>query len=98
MRMRLWACSVFLLCLAVGGCGSKEVSEHDWIKIKKGMSLTAVEELLGTGKEIPWSEVKHEMTGMTVGPCDKWLIWGNKKKAIYVGFKDGVVNHSSLHK
>jgi hypothetical protein len=76
---------VGLLAIMMPGCGSK-VSKGNYEKIKEGMTVSEVEDILGKGKK-EGGEVK--ILGVTVS--GEAYVWEDGDKKITVVFKDGKV-------
>lgn len=78
----------------LSGCGGG-VDDDTYAKINNGMSLSKVEDLLGSGEEQTSGGTGISSSGLATGnttPANqKTILWKDGSKQIIVEFKDGAV-------
>jgi len=77
----------FICVLLVAGCAGKTPTQEDVAKLRRGMSLAEVENILGSGKSLTGDERPGEWVR-----ADKDIVcrkWGGEKQSILIGFRDG---------
>jgi hypothetical protein len=86
------ACSL-ALCLVLAGCKEK-VSEENFNKIAKGMTISQVENILGAGTD-ETASAGYNISGGGVmssqASSEKIYVWKGKDLQIIVTLKDGKV-------
>jgi hypothetical protein len=90
-KMTILTCLLAVSVVTVTGC-SKKVNEENYNKIKPGMTLDEVEEILGSGDVMKSAsiDVDGEGSGGSSGngasAGAKWIQWKDGEKVIRVGF------------
>lgn len=82
------------LCLVAAGCQKTKVTEENFAKITKGMTITQVENILGSGTDDTPS-AGYNISGGGVmssqASTEKIYTWKSKDLQIIVTMKDGKV-------
>lgn len=78
-------------CLLTCGCGAS-LNTSNFEKVKTGMTLEEVEDIMGAGKSISADDLQGELRGPhPIHTCDQWYKWGRGGKRGYIGFDQGKV-------
>lgn len=93
------ASAVLVLCLSMFACADKRLSKENFAKVKDGMSLEQVNDILGRGEKETGGDGGAGVAaavGVNVGGAKgaggaEMYKWGNDEKYIRIGFRQNKV-------
>jgi hypothetical protein len=80
---------LLVVCLSLAACGGESnprVTIDNVDKVRMGMTVRQIEDILGPGEEIQPRQVP---AFSSPGLAKKWLRWQDDDNRVYVGFENG---------